>query len=293
MRKLIFLILALALLALPNLAAAQSEVTFEEVRIQLWPEYDRPEVLVMYSISFPAETTLPVEAQVRVPANATLNAVAKLSGDAMLTVPYDTPSREGKWMTLNFRVDELTTYRAEYYLPLEKNGVTREINFHWESNHPVAAAFVQVLEPPGTKNFTATPVFPDVSEQDGMKYHTLSVGEIPASETLDIAISYDKDNDNLTVSSMPVEMGGTEEPQSETFSFTQSLPLILGIFFGALLIVGGVAYFFLSGQGKDDGRMSRKRHKISDTGARYCHECGSRAGPNDKFCRSCGAKLRK
>lgn len=300
MRKLIFLVLALALLALPNLAAAQSEVTFEEVQIQLWPEYDRPEVLVMYSISFPAETTLPVEAQVHVPANAALNAVAKLSGDAMLTVPYDTPSREGEWMTLNFQVDELTTYRVEYYLPLEKDGVTRNINFRWESNHPVTAAFVQVLEPPGTKNFTATPAFSDSAEQNGMKYHTLSVGEIPASERLDIAISYDKDNDDLTVSSLPVEMSGTkplemsstEEPPSETFSFTQSLPLILGVF-GALLIVGGVAYFFLSGRGKDDGSMSRKRHKISDAGARYCHECGSRAGPNDKFCRSCGAKLRK
>lgn len=291
MRKLVFLILVLGLLVVPSVAAAQSDLAFEEVTIQLWPEYDRPEVLVMYSLTFPAETMLPGEVQVLVPANAALNAVAKVSGDSMLTVPYDTPSREGEWMTINFQVDELTTYRVEYYLPLKKDGVTRTFNFRWKSNHPVAAAFVQVLEPPSASNFAATPAFSDTAEQGGMNYHALSAGEIPALETLDIAISYDKDNDNLTVSSLPVKMSGTE-PQSETFSFTQSLPLIL-VIFGALLIVGGFVYFFLAGRGEGDSKDTRKRHKPSDANARYCPECGSRARPNDKFCRSCGAKLRK
>lgn len=297
MRKLVFLILVLGLLVVPSVAAAQSDLAFEEVMIQLWPEYDRPEMLVMYSLTFPAGTTLPAEAQIRVPVNASLNAVAKVSGDSMLTVPYDTPSREGDWMVIKLQIDELTTYRVEYYLPMEKDGATRQFTYLWESAHPVTMAFVQFLAPIGASNLVTSPEFSLASEEGGMQYYTLSAGSVPASEALEVNISYEKENDDLTVSSMPVEMGGgasetSEEPQSSFFSTDQPLPMIL-VAFGVLLIAGGLVYFFLSGRDKDAAGGTRKRHKASEAGTRYCHECGSRASGNDKFCRSCGAKLRK
>jgi uncharacterized OB-fold protein len=64
------------------------------------------------------------------------------------------------------------------------------------------------------------------------------------------------------------------------------------------LIVGGVVWYLQSGKGKEEER-SRRRHRLapvkepeSTGGYVYCHQCGKRAGPGDRFCRACGAKLR-
>jgi len=296
MRKLILLFLMVGILVFPSLAAAQSDLSFETFQIQLWPEYDRPEMLVMYSFTFPEGTSLPADVKIRVPPNAALNAVAKVSNDTLLTVPYDTPVREGDWMVITFQADELTSYRVEYYTPIEKNGRTRQYSFVWEGDYDIAQLFVDLQEPTSATALETTPELTESREQSGIRYRGRSFGQFAAGETLTLDIAYEKDNDNLTVSSMPVEVSGTsgtEEESASSFSSGNLLPGIL-VGLGILLVAGGILYFFLSGRKEGiSNKPSRKRHKPQPSAGRYCHECGSRASANDKFCRSCGAKLRK
>ena len=293
MRKIFLFLIALSLLFVPTLAYAQSDLRINQLNIQLWPEYDRSEMLVMYSISLVEGTPLPAELDIRVPANAEINAVAKVSGDSMLTLPYDPPVRDGDWTIITLIIDELTTYRVEYYAPIEKNGTTRNHSFLWESDYDIDALFLELQEPPNTTNLTTTPALIEANPmQEGIIYHTLAAGAISANAPFSLEISYDKDNDNWTVSSMPVEVGGAPEKNTSSFSFSDSLPIILaGV--GIALIFGGVLYFFLAG--RSNINEPRKRHKPREASAGgniYCHECGSRARSGDKFCRACGVKLR-
>jgi hypothetical protein len=79
------------------------------------------------------------------------------------------------------------------------------------------------------------------------------------------------------------------------------LPWILG-FLGIALIAGGGWWYWRSGLSKErsPAGAARPRRKPSTSrepaaspeGYVYCHECGKRAGPGDRFCRACGARLR-
>ncbi len=291
MRKTVLFLLALSLLLMPTLAYAQSNLEINELSVQLWPEYDRSDMLVMYSFTLAEDTPIPAELRVRVPANAEINAVAKVSGDSMLTLPYDPPIQDGEWMVITLVIDELTGYRVEYYAPLKKNGITRNFAFLWESDYNVNTLFVEFQEPLNATDLTTRPALTSANPAQGeITYHTLAVGSVSAKKPFSLEISYNKDNDAITVSSMPVEVGGLDENTSSSFSLSETLPTVL-VGVGILLIVGGLLYFFLAGRSKNISEKSRKRHKASGV-TKYCHECGSRASGNDKFCRSCGVKLR-
>lgn len=290
MKKWIVSVLTISLLLFPALVSAQNTAKFAEVGIELWSEYDTPEMLVMYSFVLTEDSPLPTEIKIAIPANANLNAVAKLSNGKMLEVPYDPLVPDGDERILTLVADELTLYRVEYYVPLEKDGVTRHFSLAWENEYDVEALFVKFLEPPDISVLTSTPPFSDTSTDSGVTIHTLSAGKIKAGERFDFALSYDKNSDDLTVSSMPIEVDGETESIESSFSLSDSLPIVLaGI--GVMLISGGLLYFFLAGRGTTSSSKNRKRHE-SNSETKYCHECGSRSSGNDKFCRACGAKLR-
>ena len=298
MRKFFLLLLLVSLLVLPTSAQAQSDVRFGALTIQLWPEYDHPDMLVMYSFRLAPGGSLPAEVQVRIPASANLNAVAKVDVDTMVNVPYDAPVKEGDWVVITLVVDDLADYRIEYYDSIAKNGSTHNYDFVWESDYAIESLYVQFQQPPTATDFSSTPMLPNISPvSGGITYHTLELGGLAAGSPFSLALSYDKANNDLTVSSMPVEEGGGTLPEtnevSSSFSLEDALPFIL-VGIGILLITGGLLYFFSAGRGEPAPR-SRKRHTPSTASAGgniYCHECGSRAASSDKFCRSCGVKLR-
>ena len=299
MRKLTLLLLLLTLLVLPTGAQAQGDLRFSQLTIQLWPEYDSPDMLVMYSFAIADESMLPAKVQVRIPAIASMNAVAKVSEDRLVNVPYDAPIQEGEWVVITIVVDDLADHRIEYYAPLEKSGDARSYDFHWQSDYTADALFVQFQQPPSSSDFQSTPTLPNINAVSGdIIYHDLNVGGLAAGSDFALELSYKKANNDLTVATMPVEVGGGTLPEANeslrSSSFDGTLPFIL-VGVGVLLIAGGLVYFFRAGRSEPTPKKQRKRHSPSTASAggnTYCHECGSRANSNDKFCRSCGAKLR-
>ncbi len=291
MRKIFLAIFIASLLLVPTLSYAQSDVVIDEMSIQFWPEYDRADMLVMYSIILEEDASLPANVTIRVPADADINAVAKLSEGQMLNVPYDTPIRDGDWVEITLVIDEMVPYRVEYYIAMEKDGETRNYSLEWENGYNINRLLVEFQQPPNATNLVAEPTFTNQTPvQEGMIYHTSVRQNFAAGETFSLNLSYDKANDDLTVSSMPVEVGGAPENEAPPFSLSDSLPSIL-VGTGVLLIIGGLLYFFLAGRSEIASPRKRKRSKGGGE-AKYCHECGSRASGNDKFCRSCGVKLR-
>jgi len=90
MRRLfLLLVLVLVLFTLSGKARAASDVTLENLTIQLWPDHDQLAVLVIYDFVLDANTPLPAALHFRIPLNANLAEVSRESGGASVKLAYD------------------------------------------------------------------------------------------------------------------------------------------------------------------------------------------------------------
>jgi len=139
---------------------------------------------------------------------------------------------------------------------------------------------------------------------DGLVYYTAEVGALQAGEQFSVTIDYQKTTDELSASTLSVEPSAPiTETTAGRMSIMQALPWALGAL-GLVLILGGGIWYWQSGQRSSFQGSKRRRRKASDSPPVvttreqadgefiYCHQCGKRAGPNDRFCRACGARLR-
>jgi hypothetical protein len=291
-------------LLFPGAAFAQENVPIATIEIDLWPEYDRPEMLVIYRVQLSADVSLPAELSFRIPTAVGMpNAVAvRDQGGSLLNAPYER-TVEGDWAYISLTAT-LPGIQLEYYDPqLSKNGSQREYQFNWESDYEIESLFIQLQQPSGASQVTMVPAATNTSpSSDGLTYHTIDLGiqNIGSKET--IRIGYFKETDALTVEDFQVQPSAPiSNDTSGRTNIVDLLPWALGAL-GFLLVFGGIWWYWRMGQQQPKrktqsrGRRSSRSKvqslpKTEDEGV-YCHECGKRAGVGDRFCRSCGTKLR-
>jgi hypothetical protein len=302
LKKLTTLILLLACL-IPTGSRAQNQTSFASLAVDLWPEFDKPSMLVLYQFTLSPQTKLPAEIRLRIPASAGVpNAVATCQPDGgCFNTNYQQEPAED-WSVLVFQAT-LPDLRVEYYDPqLTKDGTKRNFEYTWPGDYAVENFNIRVQQPVGAKDMLVKPgTFSAAVADDGFTYYSLDAGSVPAGQTVEVVISYDKTTDELSSSSMRVE---PSEPLSSATigrnSLTSALPIVLGALGLALIIGGGVWYWKSGRQKPQPSRSHRNRRKASPaTGASvnaegnvYCHQCGKRAAPGDRFCRTCGTQLR-
>ena len=294
LHKWLFLPLLLVLLIIPIPINAQGQVALDTVTVQLWPEFDQPAMLVIYDFTLTEGTSLPVDVTLRIPTDATLIAVAYAPTGNLLNVPYQDPHEESGWQVVTLTVDTAATYHIEYYAPLTRVDTQREYVYLWPGDYAVETFKVSVKVPVDTTEITTDPqmrnVAPEGNWQTSLEWGTTN---LEAGEQLPIKLTYARTSDQLSVSNQPLETGVVDESTQGRISLSNYLPYILGGL-GILLIVGGGIYFWQTSQGKP---TRRKRHRSSDedhdSEEVYCHQCGKRAQPSDRFCRTCGTRLRK
>ncbi len=294
-------VLLIALLVVPLPGRAQAEISLASLSIDLWPEFDRPTVLVMYNMTLAAQTNLPADVQLRIPVNGLPNAVAVCQADGQcFNTPYETRP-EGAWTVVALQAT-LPDIRLEYYDPgLKKDGTSRRYAYTWPGDYAVEALKISVQQPNGAQDMHTKPgVFNATTGSDGLKYYELNAGSLEAGQTFQIEVDYQKKDEQLTYNNLPV---APSEPLNSTesgrASLTSALPIVLGLV-GVLLIVGGGVWYWRSGQQASAiTRRVRRRSRPAASGGEviegdhiYCHQCGKRALPGDRFCRACGAELR-
>jgi hypothetical protein len=309
LKKLIFaatlLVLAVSGLALPAPARAQdngnSGIVLDSLRIDIWPEYDKPSVLVIYHITLAPETTLPASMSVRIPAAVGQPfAVAIQEPNGLYNLPYEVKT-SGEWEDITF-ITTLAEVRIEYYDPtLVKNGKARNFTFNWPGDYAVNNLSLQVQQPGGATGMVIKPDMGSGAQgEDGLTYYSYLAGKVNAGTTFAVSIAYGKDSDELT-SAGQFQAVQPDQPVSESttgrVTFSQMLPFVLGGA-GLLLIAAGVFWYFRSG-GAAQPEPGRRRHahKVeagdeNPSDSMFCHQCGKKSGPGDVFCRSCGTKLK-
>lgn len=286
--------LLFALLITPFPASAQQGIAFNNFTVQLWPEFDQPSMLVIYDFSLAEGTPLPVDVTLRIPANANIIAVAYADSGGLLNAPYQEPVSVGDWQTLTLIVDTQTTYHIEYYAPLTTANTQRNYAYLWPGDYAVNTLDVSVKVPVDTTEITTDPPMTDVTPTgSAQRFLAWATRDLNAGDQVAIQLTYTKTSDRLSVSDQPLETGIVDENTRGRISLNNYLPYILGGLGVLLILVGGV-YFWQTSKGKPaPRRRHRSRENDSDAEEVYCHQCGKRAQANDRFCRTCGTRMRR
>ena len=299
MRKCFTVLAVMVILWVSIPAQAQSETRLSSVNVEILPEYDQPKVLVIYRISLPPETLIPVTLDLRVPAQVEVFAVAYVNPENsnLLNAQYDR-SVKGSWATLTITSNSLSV-QVEYYDALVKNGTARHVVFEWAGNYAVDAFTIVFQQPAGATDLTINPILPNSSiDQAGLTYYQSATQPLAGGQSYTLTVDYSKATDTLSTTGLPVQP--TQPLNSSTpgrVTLNSILPLVLAGIGGALIVVGIVGGLYMWENGRHRPSVSRKRHtqprQTSETGEVYCYQCGKRAQPGDVFCRICGTRLRK
>ena len=299
-KKIILTILIALFVSIPSVGAQESP-SLESLAIDLWPEYDDPSVLVIYKAVLSPQVSLPAEITLRIPVEAGAPFAVAVGPDpsSVADVVYDTQVM-GDWLDVSF-IATTPVIQFEYYDPrLVKEGSLRTFNYTWPGDYAVNALDLQVQHPLGASSVSVMPTAGRVVQNnDGFAYNIIEVGALSEGSIFDIAVSYQKETDALSIESLEIQPSATiTSGTSSLLNLDQWWVWVLGIL-GIVLIGGGGFWYWRMGRQETTSRKRRHRKAPGKESAGggpesvvYCHQCGKRAGSSDQFCRSCGTRLR-
>lgn len=280
---------------------SDNKIHLESLSIDLWPEYDQPDLLVIYKGVLASDVPLPAELTLRIPVEAGKPTAVAVGPDpaTVADVAYKSQVR-GDWIEVTF-IATTPAIQFEYYDPrLTKEEATRTFSFEWPGDYAVDMLVLGIQHPIGATSFQVTPNSGRVvTHQDGFDYNVIDLGALEAGSTFKIHVSYVKPTDALSVQSLEVQPSAPlTTGVSSRLDVLRLLPWILGVA-GVLLIASGGYLYWRSGKGTGMSQYKRRRKSAEmpaqaplERTAVYCHQCGKRAEPGDRFCRSCGTRLR-
>jgi len=325
MRKWILALLLITSFVIPDRVLAQTKPILSSLVVDLWPEYDRPSMLVIYHITLSPDAPLPLQMVFTIPTAAgNPNAVAVGSReDSLGDISYNRQVN-GDWARIIFNVT-MPVVRLEYYdVGLIRQGTARHFEYQWPGDYDVSSMAIVVQQPIGASKMILSPASAKSSRGvDGLTYFTTTAGSLDKGQKFKIALDYQKSSDALSAENLTVEPSAPlPETPAGHITLSEALPWILAVI-GVVLIAGGGWWFWQSGR-HEERLPHRRRHPSnqpsfaagvsgqSQTGSPsripdqanqnrigsgpqtdiYCHQCGNRAAPGDRFCRSCGTRLR-
>lgn len=298
---LILIILLTIALGLASAAQAQSGLLVDTVQVQLWPEYDRPSMLVILSIELSDEQPLPAPISVRIPASVgDPTAVAVLDTTGLVNREY-TRSADGDWAEINLESDS-RFIQVEYYDPaLSQQDQPRSYEFTWSADFAVNDLIVGVKQPSTASGMQIEPnLGPGSTASDGLLTFTNSLGSIPAGQEVPVSLSYTKPDNILAIDSAPPDV--ISQPPVTESAAQGDFPtwgwVIIGL--GVVVLAAGAIVFIRNNSTTTESSYRNKKKRTGsrstrdkpDAGSVFCHKCGTRSHSSDKFCRECGTKLR-
>lgn len=310
MQRRFFILFVLGLLFFVPAAQAQGPLVLAELEVALWPEYDRQDVLVIYKAKLPADVSLPVNVTLKIPAvvgKPFAVAVRQMDG-ALLNATYE-QQVTGDWNSITITAT-MPEIQLEYYDPqIKKTGEERSYTYMWPGDYAVEALRFVIQQPIGASQMSVEPDLGSFMQiqSDPMQYYVMEVGSPKTGETVSVDLGYIKESDSLSVESLQVQPSGpiNGDNSDGPAGILPYLPWLIGGLGVLLLAGGGIWYWQMNKAAALPAAKKRSRRSSATikspeqisaengTQGIFCHQCGKRAAPGDRFCRSCGNKLRQ
>lgn len=311
MKRFLFtLLVCLVFLAWP--AQAQDTPTLSSLEISLWPEFDRPDMLVIYRGALAPDTPLPVAVEIRIPASVGQpSAVAYVDeANQRLNLQYTT-QQEGDFLVIAFQLNTLG-FQVEYYdtLPIDSEG-RREYSYSYMADYPVESLTLGFQEPPTAEAYTLDPPADSVAVAgDGLRYHSVEAGSVAQGETKSWVLTYEKADSALTISSLAQTQPTAPAAPPAATDNDNSTVLIFVVAFVALVAVGASAFWLgrrtqpleeapspsrrqkRRGGGRGGQPAQQRPSPSSSRDTFFCHQCGAGLRLDSDFCHKCGTPVR-
>jgi hypothetical protein len=311
----IMALLLVPILASPWLAFAQDDgsqeaaLTLARLRIELWPEFDQPSVLVLYSgevAGASAEVTLTFA----MPEGATFNAAAYTdpeTGDLLQAQS----SIDGGAVTMT---SPNGTFHVEFYDPsFDTSAAERSYSYAWGGEYAVTTLEWAAQQPPTAQDFTTDPAGILITGDLGLQYTQTTVTDLAAGDTSSFSFTYTKADSALTADLLPSPGAAQEDSTAPEDSQPQgtintTTVLITMLVLAGVGLIGGGLYLYNRSREEQEASPSpysppsrrrgrtkgRARSAPPGEAPRFCTNCGTPvADPSDRFCRNCGASLRR
>lgn len=303
MRRFLILITLFALLfsTTPALAQSPAPLEYDSVAVSVWPEFDNSQALVIYRLALSQKTSLPAEVTLRVPASVDrLWTIAV--GESFETVSdsgVDYQFKNGESFSTISVTAKSRFIQIEFYDLINRTDKTRDYTYQWNGDGAIGTFQFELRQPLKSTNLKMAPsISPAVTDTDGFSVSSDTKVNVQDGEKVIYKFSYDRDTDDPSTAFMQVQATPNEPVATSSEGWLEYLPWILGGLGLIFLLVAGFLYF-TSGRNRMGAVETRKRHpQRNNSGAGssgaslHCPECGNRNKPGDKFCRTCGAKLR-
>jgi hypothetical protein len=296
--QIIYVVAAVGLLVGPATTESRAQIDpqLERLDVDLWPELDRPEMLVIYRGTLRTDVPVPVTLSFTLPPQVDApHAVAHgdedgnlfdatystQSTDAGLIVTLETPSR---------------VFQLEYYDALTFDGDLRSYSYVWPGDYAVDQLNVAFLPPSGASQIQTEPTLDAAQQNSGATVFLGTLGKLAQDQSTQVVVSYrGPDTTQVVVPSAPTQEDSSPFP----LIAAAALVLLLG------LVIAGVVWYTRRPKHSPINATSQTRrpksgrkraqsttNKRSPSTAGHCTQCGRILGSDDRFCGQCGTPVK-
>ena len=180
-------------LAVAPRALAEDPNRTTQLKISVWPEYDKPSVLVMYDGTLADGTNLPREISVLIPASASEPVTTYENNDGTYAAeqPAQSTDAGNGYRQIRYTIKS-SRYHVEYYDDLLRGSPDKTLEFNFKAIAPVDAATLAVQQPLKATNFATFPAFDGSQNENGFNVYTLKRSGLTAGQILSARVTYTK-----------------------------------------------------------------------------------------------------
>jgi hypothetical protein len=265
---------------------AQGNPRLASLGIEIWPEYDRPAVLVILKGTVAEGVKLPAAVALRLPVAAggpTAVAYSATADGNLLNLNYQ-PATAGEFVNITFDVPE-RFFHVEFYDPITTTTPGRDYRYIWPGDLAADRVTVAVQEPAGATALAVEPSLDIVSMgQEGLRYRAAELGAVAVGKALPIVVRYTKSDARPSAEIMKPQP--REAPAAVASTADTDTPVsgrVLALRAGALLTVGASSAYIW--------RRRRRAVPPAAPSHRHCIQCGAPQAHGDRYCGGCGTKL--
>ncbi|MCH7819912.1 MAG: zinc ribbon domain-containing protein [Candidatus Marinimicrobia bacterium] len=272
--------------------ASENLTEVSSLKIDLWPEYDKPMVLVMIDGWIAESVELPIEVRLSVMEGGSVHmgcSITPAGGHIHESFKEGTDG-DGNYVTFVLRERQ---FHLEYYYNSFRDTPFRKFDYYFKSPFNISNVQVEIKEPLGSTGFILNPPskFP-MKNRSGITIHSLNIGEVKIGEEIIISAEYSK-NDLIP-----------SNKRVNKFSSTVDTYKFLTILFGSILFIllGYAAFRWSSAPSNTDKKHKKKskKHKnrqpimsksTDQNRINFCFQCGNELKSPFHYCGVCGTKI--